>query len=228
MNTKVDDGYINFERVKLKSMKYGNIIRNYLTEEYKWPNATVYYKFEGSFPRSAIRRIKQAMQIISSVSCVRFLSKPSNEIDYVEITSELSGCWSDTGRHSQITQLNLGPECYASVGTPLHELMHTLGFLHQHTRPDRDQYIHVLYENVIQRPEYLFNFEIIEPWTELAFPLPYDFESIMHYSPAMYSREPSRLPTMIPRKIPPVSETIGQRNQLSTLDIIGINFLYCV
>ncbi|XP_058445731.1 zinc metalloproteinase nas-14-like [Malaya genurostris] len=168
------------------------------------------------------------MNMISSVSCVRFRLKTSNQVDFIQITSELSGCWSDTGRQSPITQLNLGPECFSSVGTPLHELMHSLGFLHQHTRPDRDQYVSVLYENIIQRPEILFNFEIIDPWTGLAFPLPYDFESIMHYTPAMYSRDPNRLPTIMPRKSYIPAETIGQRNQLSTLDIIGINFLYCV
>ncbi|XP_055549811.1 astacin-like metalloprotease toxin 2 [Wyeomyia smithii] len=212
---------------QFKSKKYGNVIRNFLPTEYRWPNATVYYHFEGSFSQEQKRAIKQAMNIISSVSCVQFLVKSENQSDYVEITSESSGCWSDTGHKSHKTQLNFGPECF-SLGTILHELMHTLGFLHQHTRPDRDLYIDVLYENVLPRPEFLFNYEIIHPWNKFLFPLPYDFESIMHYTVDMYSRDPGRLPTMVPKSPLTTTVTLGQRNKLSEFDVLSINFLYCV
>lgn len=104
--------------------------------------------------------------------------------------------------------------------------MHVLGFLHQHTRPDRDLYVEVLYENVIQRPELLFNFEIIEPWTDTGFPLPYDYDSIMHYTARMFSRDPDRLETIRARN--PRITTVGQRDRLSELDVVGINLLYCV
>ncbi|XP_065095352.1 astacin-like metalloprotease toxin 2 [Ochlerotatus camptorhynchus] len=169
--------------------------------------------------------IKQAMDSISFISCVRFEER-TNEAGYVRITSEDSGCWADSGRSSQRSQLNLGPGCFATNGTTLHEFMHTLGFLHQHTRPDRDRYVQVMYENVIQYPEILFNFEIIDPWTDSAFPLPYDFDSIMHYGPSMYSRDPHRLVTIASRN--PMVTAIGQRDHLSELDIVAINFLYCV
>ena len=32
--------------------------------------------------------------------------------------------------------------------TPVHELLHTLGFVHEHTRPDRDDFISVNYDNI--------------------------------------------------------------------------------
>ncbi|XP_055644268.1 astacin-like metalloprotease toxin 2 [Toxorhynchites rutilus septentrionalis] len=207
------------------SSKYGNKISNFLPENYKWPNATVYYDFDGVFSHQELHFIKQAMDQISANSCVLFLKK-TNQAHHIEITSEDSGCWADTGYQSQKTQVNFGPTCLASLATPLHELMHTLGFLHQHTRPDRDQYIEILYENVIQRPEILFNFEIIEPWTELLFPLPYDYDSIMHYNATMFSRDPEKLQTIVPRE--PKIKPIGQRDHLSAFDIIAINLLYCL
>jgi len=43
--------------------------------------------------------------------------------------------------------LNLGDGC-RSVGVSVHELMHALGFLHEHNRPDRDEYVIVNYENI--------------------------------------------------------------------------------
>ncbi|XP_001653146.2 astacin-like metalloprotease toxin 2 isoform X2 [Aedes aegypti] len=212
-------------QTKNELFRYGNTIQNFLDSNYKWLNATVIYQIDGQFSSDEILTIKSAMNSMNSNSCVRF-KKRTNEVGYVSITSEPSGCWADTGRSLGVSQLNLGPGCFDNEGTVLHELMHTLGFLHQHTRPDRDQYVQVQYENIIQRPEILFNFEIIEPWTSLAFPLPYDYDSIMHYKPFMYSIDPQRLVTVASRN--PTVTTIGQRDQLSTLDIISINFLYCV
>ena len=38
--------------------------------------------------------------------------------------------------------------CFVSIGKPIHELLHVLGVLHEHTREDRDQYIEVIEKNI--------------------------------------------------------------------------------
>lgn len=63
-----------------------------------------------------------------------------------------------------------------------HELLHTLGFLHEHVRPDRNQYIELNYEKIlkVERYEYVMeNFDI--NMTEAVTLSPYDYVSIMHY-----------------------------------------------
>lgn len=40
-----------------------------------------------------------------------------------------------------------GYDCM-SLGEITHEVMHTLGFSHEHTRPDRDRYVTILWDNI--------------------------------------------------------------------------------
>uniref|UniRef100_A0A182MVX6 Metalloendopeptidase n=1 Tax=Anopheles culicifacies TaxID=139723 RepID=A0A182MVX6_9DIPT len=160
------------------------------------------------------------MDLLASVSCLRFKRRIS-EVHYLVVTNKLGiGCWADTGRQPKgLAYMNLSKQCTKHPGTILHELMHVIGFLHQHTRPDRDQHVCVLYGNIIDHPVALYNYEIVRPWTELAFPLPYDFESITHYTPEMYSVAPGRLPTMVPRH-PWNNIAIGQRERLTDYDVL--------
>ncbi|XP_049536782.1 astacin-like [Anopheles darlingi] len=200
------------------ALHYGNVMQNVLPKNYRWSNATIPYMFDEPLI---------TMEVLHSSTCVRFVER-SHEVQHVLITGdETSGCWADTGRQASTTYLNLPWYCTQSIGSILHELMHALGFLHQHTRPDRDRYVCVLYENVLPESTALYNYEIVKPWTDLAFPLPYDFESIMHYTPDMYSVAPGRSLTMVPRYPWNVTE-LGQRNHLTELDVLAIHFVYCV
>ncbi len=65
---------------------------------------------------------------------------------------------------------------YESLGTIMHELLHTLGFWHEQSRPDRDYYIKINEENIMNNQKH--NFEKKEGQTQNA---PYDTCSIMHY-----------------------------------------------
>ena len=64
-----------------------------------------------------------------------------------------------TGAHV----VNFSPACYASqAGTIMHELMHRVGFDHEHTRPDRDTFIEIIWDQITQGKSHLeFGFIII-------------------------------------------------------------------
>ncbi|XP_010770848.1 low choriolytic enzyme-like [Notothenia coriiceps] len=62
------------------------------------------------------------------------------------------------------------------LGNIVHEILHALGFHHEHTRSDRDQYITVLNQNIMEGKERNFNKQSGE-----TFGLEYNAESIMHY-----------------------------------------------
>ena len=64
------------------------------------------------------------------------------------------------------------------VGTVLHEMAHALGSYHEQNRPDRNEYITLLYQNIV--PQQLMNF-IIKPYNPFGILSYYNYGSIMHY-----------------------------------------------
>ena len=56
-------------------------------------------------------------------------------------------CWSQVGIRGGKQQLSLGSGC-ENKGRALHELMHSLGFLHEQSRQDRDEHVTILYQNI--------------------------------------------------------------------------------
>ncbi len=126
-----------------------------------WPNRIVNLYVDPIFDFYEQAVISEAIDIIESKSCVRFKrleSKPvsNDRVDWINL-QRLSGCYADLGRVGGEQKMSLASSCldngpYKAV----HELMHALGFWHEHTRPDRDDYIQVVFGNI--RPGYEQNF----------------------------------------------------------------------
>ncbi|CDR18501.1 unnamed protein product [Oncorhynchus mykiss] len=92
------------------------------------------------------RIIKSGMENMERGTCVRFVPW-THQRDYLDIQPK-SGCWSYLGQRGGRQTLSLqSPGCMLS-GVASHELMHALGFVHEHSRIDRDNYVTVLWENI--------------------------------------------------------------------------------
>ncbi|CBY24203.1 unnamed protein product [Oikopleura dioica] len=107
-----------------------------------------------------------------------------NVRQYDENWSHDTGCWSFVGHVANGAQdLNLGPDCLIK-GTIQHEFLHALGFYHEHTRADRDDFVKVFPENIID--EYEINYDKL-PWSLWAnVGSPYDIASVMHYGSTFF------------------------------------------
>jgi hypothetical protein len=68
----------------------------------------------------------------------------------------------------------------------MHEMLHAVGFFHEQSRPDRDNHVRVLYENVIENQKSNFNKE--HPSKITTSGTPYDTQSIMHYGSSSFSK----------------------------------------
>ena len=60
-----------------------------------------------------------------------------------------SRCCSFVGRRGNGPQaISIGKNC-DKFGIVVHELGHVIGFWHEHTRPDRDNHVAIIYKNIM-------------------------------------------------------------------------------
>ncbi|KAM4723167.1 dorsal-ventral patterning tolloid-like protein 1 [Rhinophrynus dorsalis] len=166
--------------------------------------------------KDQVALITAAMQEFEILTCVKFVHR-SEENDYLSITSK-RGCWSSVGRMEGAQELSLSTSGCIRLGTIQHELNHALGFHHEQSRSDRNNYVTINTQYI--DPEHIQNFRL-EDTNNLG--LEYDYSSVMHYPSNAFSNTSGKM-TIVPKPDPTVH--IGQRYGLSTLDIAKINRLY--
>jgi hypothetical protein len=109
-----------------------------------------------------------------------------------------------------------------SKGTVAHELLHALGFMHEQSRPDRDDYVKVYLENVKKGTESNFGKENANAVQDLG--TPYDYNSLMHYEWNAFST--SLFKTTIEPLQKGVTLLNAQFKSLSPIDIEEIRKYY--
>lgn len=193
----------------------------------RWLNTNVKFAIaEHQYTGREVGIIAQAMNKIQEVSCVRFEQIPVRKDDAVFISKEGSFCAADCGRRSyqgSHQRLMLGSVCFKAkgLGIAIHELLHIIGFYHEQMRSDRDQYLNIVYANII--PKFLQNFNKVPDKEIDLLDSPYDYGSIMHYAETDFS---VRKGLVTLEALKPVNGQMGQRNGLTELDILKINRAY--
>ncbi|XP_065068435.1 uncharacterized protein LOC135693793 [Rhopilema esculentum] len=183
-----------------------------------WGSRTIPYVITHS--GEARLKIKAALDVImSKVPCLKFREKTYTDSHYMEFTTGI-GCWSYIGRRhfSPNTAVSLPSGCLSQT-VIIHEVMHALGFFHEQSRPDRDSYVTIFYENI--NTGHLDNFKRMTYQQSITQDTPYDYKSIMHYTQTTFTRDGQD--TMRAKFDPamPLGNT-----EMSDLDILELNKLY--
>jgi len=186
-----------------------------------WPNGVVRFRFSGAINAVDRQTIRNAMDDIENNTNIQFVSRSDNSNNFIEfVPSGSSNAGSAdvgyTGERQEV-RLLVG----TSRGLVIHELLHALGAWHEQTRNDRDRYVNILWNNILQDKK--SNFEIhSSDGLDIG---EYDYNSIMHYSSTTFGRQASgggRQTT-----IRPTTSGVSLGNtRLSTGDIDGLRQLY--
>ncbi|KAG6449742.1 hypothetical protein O3G_MSEX006198 [Manduca sexta] len=121
-------------------------------------------------------------------------------------------------RTKGVQMVVFGYDCM-SLGDIAHEVMHILGFSHEHTRSDRDQYVTIMWDNI--KPGYKKYFDLSQgEYQNIIESLPYDYTSVLHYPPRAFSKNGQVTIHTEP------GVKIGQREGLSEIDVEKIGLVY--
>ena len=180
----------------------------------KWTDNTINYVIAGGFSQSVLNEIQLAFNEWTASTNIRFRRR-TNEANYITISSNGSDCNCGVallGMNGSRGFVQLGLRATRSVIT--HEFGHTLGFIHEQNRSDRDQFVDILPQNI--QSDALSQFNRVDNSVN---PGAYDFSSIMSYSSYTFS---TGGPVMLTKS----GNTIPYNSVLSAGDISGTNQLY--
>ncbi|CAH3104393.1 unnamed protein product, partial [Pocillopora meandrina] len=188
-----------------------------LSKYRKWPSGIVPYTLADSADKWYKRgAIFSAMKEWQQKTCIKFVPR-TNQRDYIEFFVD-KGCYSYVGRTGGKQQISLGFGC-GYHGIAVHEIGHALGFWHEQSRPDRDQYVEIVWDHI--KDDQKHNFRKYSHGTIDSLGVPYDYGSIMHYGKRDFAKWPWQ--TTIKTKN---GASIGQRSHLSALDVKQMNLFY--
>lgn len=186
-----------------------------------WTDGIVPYIIDSEMPEQSVTAIEEAVVHWNEVAGISLQPVTANQITDGEAVDRLrftmgNGCASWVGRRGGEQAVWVAANC--TTGSILHEIGHALGLEHEHTRPDRDNYIIIHWDNITD--DRIHNFDVAPSGSRLLGR--YDYDSIMHYGPNNFSKDGK--PTITPRS--GSADAIGQRTTPSAGDLSAINVLY--
>ncbi|GAE66786.1 M12 family metallopeptidase [Chryseobacterium indologenes] len=182
----------------------------------RWPGGKIYYTVASNMGSINANKITTAVNEYNSKTHTQWIPR-TNQTNYVEFifgSSSGSDGWAHIGYRGGKQTVSL--DQYISVGSVIHEMGHTVGLYHEHTRKDRDQYVTILWNNIQDGQAY--NFDIYSSGTDIG---PFNINSVMMYWPNSYSKNGQ--PTI--KRANNTSFTYN-RTGFTTGDINTINTMY--
>jgi len=183
----------------------------------RWPDGIVPFQFSDNITTVSKQRSLDAIQHWTERTGIMFVERTAANAaqysDYVNFEPS-AGCASWVGRVGRDQAIWVSDNC--TTGSIIHEIGHAIGLFHEHTRPDRDNFITVNWDNIVNGKS--FNFDVLNAGVDQLGP--YDYGSIMHYGEFFFS-DNGRMTIQAPDGV-----EVGQRNALSVGDADAVDTMY--
>lgn len=185
----------------------------------RWP-MPIKYKVQSSITGYGRTAIQAAINDYHKYTCLKFV-EDNNAVGAHISFYKGRGCSSPVGhRTGRTNSISLAQGCWRK-GTVLHEIGHTIGLYHEQSRPDRDNYVRILWDNIKGGMGYNFNKQRASNIDSLG--TGYDYKSMMHYWGTAFGGGSRTIETIDPK----MQRVIGQRSGFSEIDKKQINLMYC-
>jgi len=203
------------EAVKKSPNTYASIISG------RWPNGVLPYMIDPELEKqySAKINIQKAIADYEKYTCLKFV-KRTDEREFLRFYLG-DGCSASIGyKPLRTNHVSLGKGCH-SKATILHEIGHAIGFDHEQNRIDRDSFVKLKWDNIIEDQKY--NFKKRTSKTVDSLNTKYDYLSIMHYSRYAFARWKSLVTIDTGNSY---RFKIGKATELSAIDKKQVNLMY--
>lgn len=117
----------------------------------KWPNGVIPYRFDDDYIERDKSAVLHAMEDFRKNTCIQFIFKRSNHTGHIIFKKSNAGCGTLVGykgNESDPVDVFLSEKCLNKCGAIQHELLHVIGLWHEQSRPDRDEYIDIIWDNI--------------------------------------------------------------------------------
>lgn len=187
-----------------------------------WPNAVVPYVLSSDLSRNSgfMKEFKHSIDQYHKYTCLRFKQR-TNERGYIYFYQG-GGCSSPVGYTGGRNTVSLSKGCWWR-STIMHEIGHSLGFHHEQSRPDRDNHVTILFQNVARGTEHNFKKQSYSNTDSRG--TPYDYRSMMHYSFDAFGSGRMTIKTKDPLMQYEIGNGQGDRG-FSNIDIIQLQRMY--
>ena len=198
-----------------------------------WPSSTLIYWHASNLPQFMKNRIANAAREISNKTDLNVRFYRDGDPHYVHIRyAEDNGCSAqvgylrDSSRSISSQRMTLGKNC--SQGTVMHEFLHSAGIHHEQNHWNRDRYIQVWFQSIIDDKE--FNYTKISDADGGEYRDVVDRNSIMMYGSLFWQTPQAKANNWMTMawKEPNggFSQIIPNRSALSSGDIAALNWWY--
>lgn len=183
-----------------------------------WKAGEIAFSIDPQLPNP--ERVHKVIAYFNHYTPVRLVPYTNQRDSIVFSPTDVELCLSYVGRIGGHQPIYLDYRC--GEKEIIHELMHALGFIHEHSRPDRDQYVRVNWDKIEEDKQSQFEAapaSMAEPHKGR----PFDYQSVMIYDPTDFAKQRGdhTLESLTGAKIEPVRHGISQEDLARLVEMYG-------